>query len=475
MRGKSLVLGGAALCILACLDREYQNPFLNDDSALEAGWELDRDRNGISDSVEFYAPNCEGTPGECLRIALDSAAIARERSGQGKTGADTSRGKPRDTVIVVKPGDTVVVVQPKDTVVAVTGIQAAAVYLPMGIAKVTPAVTVLPRDAKNKGYTLRSLNEAIVKVSGIDLVPVKPGTAKVRARTEEGGFTVEFDATVVQPDTNVYETAVAVAAMEFTEGDAARTPSVTWTPANTTNQGYSLVSGNPSAVQIVAAGGASLCRPVAPGQATVTLTTKGKGLTTTFKVTVKAAPILTVKVLSILAENLVLDKGDTGALPKVTLLPAGATDKSFTLSSSNPKVVSVTGTRINALSGGQARVTAASPDGPSAAFDVTVRVPLVSLSSPDLTLEVGAKSVPAVTFLPADADNKAYTLASSDPKIVSVNEDTLTAVKKGGADITITAADGAKTFRFKVNVEKTGQGEGRKDGEEDPVSGAVLP
>lgn len=469
MRGKHLIAGFAALSIIACLDREYKNPFLGDDPAIGEGWELDRDGNGISDSVEYYARGCKATPGECLRIALDSAAIARERAEQGKIGSDSpSVEKPRDTVIIAQPKDTVVVVQPKDTVVAVTGIQVAAVYLPMGIAKVTPAVTVLPRDARNKGYTLESLDEAIVKVSGSDLVPVKPGSAKVRARTDEGGFTAEFDATVVLPDTNVYESAVAVAAMELTEGDAARAPAVTWTPANTTNQGYSLVSGNPSVVQVVVEGAASLCRPVAPGQATVTLTTKGKGLVSTFKVSVKAAPILVVKVLSILAEDLVLGKGDTGAIPMLTLLPAGATDKSFVLASSNPRVVSVSGTRLNALSGGSARVTATSPDGPSAAFDVTVRVPVVSVSSPDLSLEAGAKAVPVVSFLPADADDKEYTLASSDAKIVSVAGDTLTAVKKGGADITITTADGAKTFRFKVKVEDAGpDGADRDDGVED--------
>src|SRR5690606_15902142 len=249
-----------AMGMMGCLDREYRNPFLSSgESELEEEWKRDLNGNGIADSVEFYLGDCEAAPAECLRRAREASRIAESNAKPADTAISPSEDTiptippPQDTNPVIPPPrdtirDTVGVVPPT---VAVTGIEASAIYIPMGVPKATPSVHVLPRNAKNQGYTLASLDEAVVRVSGTDLVPVKPGSAKVRASSVEGGFAREFTATVVVEDTNTYETAITVAPMEMTAGDPAQVPEIAWTPANVTHRGYSLAGSDPAIVRVV--------------------------------------------------------------------------------------------------------------------------------------------------------------------------------------------------------------------------------
>jgi hypothetical protein len=513
-----LTMAIMALALAACLDRNYDNPFSESGSAVSDEWKSDGNGNGVSDSLERYAPDCKDSPKVCLRRALAASDSAKNQAakpdkGQGKDDPSHPSGPekpPKDTVKpadpveplkdAVKPidpvkppkdslpplnppviprdtvRDTLVVIPPRDTVrdtvvvpplpIAVAGIQAEPIHIPMGAAKATPSVSILPQDAKNRGYTLVSLDESIVKVSGRDLIGMKPGSAKVRARSDEGGLTAEFDATVFLRDTNIYEERVSVADMELMVGDPPASPAILWTPSNVSNRGYTLVSSNPAAVSVITEGGAARCKALAPGTATLTLTSQGKGLQAAFKVSVKPAPILSIPVLAIAADDMFLELGSVGKSPLVRFTPMLATNKTFTLSSDKPGIVSVSGTSLHAVSGGEASITLVSADGPSSSFKVTVRVPIVSVSSvsaPDMMLVSGGTAVPAVSVLPANAANKAYSLSSDKPNTVSVQGNAIVAVKNGSAIITITAADGGIKGTFKVTVSKKGGGDDEED------------
>jgi uncharacterized protein YjdB len=374
-------------------------------------------------------------------------------------------GDPEDTTVVITPPqDTIpkdtVVVPPKDTTVvppkpiAVTGITAEPFFLPLGVAKGRPAVVILPRNAANQGYTLQSLDASIVKVSGLDLVPVKAGTARVRAKSAEGGFSAEFEAKVVLTDTNRYETQVSAAPLEMIVEGAATAPVITWTPSDVTNRGYTLSSNAPAKVQVVMEDGIPKCKPLAEGTAQVTLRTVGKGLTTVFQVTVKPAPIIAVRVISISAPDMTLDVGAADAVPVPIIFPGFATDKSFSLQSENPAVASVNGTAIHAVSGGTARVKITSADGPSGTFQVTVRLRVQSISSLDMAMDLGgADTVPVIEILPAGASNQAYTLQSENAAVASVRGTAVHAVSGGTARIKIASADGPSgTFQVTVRV-----------------------
>lgn len=368
-------------------------------------------------------------------------------------------GEPEDTTVVISPPKDSTPV-PKDTIivppkpVAVTGITAERFFLPLGAAKGRPAVVILPRDAANQGYSLQSLDAAIVKVSGLDLVPVKAGTARIRARSAEGGFTAEFEASVVLTDTNRYETQVSAAPMEMIAGSAAMAPVISWTPSDVTHRGYTLSSSAPAKVLVVMEDGIPKCKPLAEGITQVTLRTIGKGLTTVFQVTVKPEPIINVDALSISAPDMTLDVGAADGIPEPVIIPSFATDKSYSLISENPEVASVNGTAIHAVSGGTARVKIISADGPSSTFQVTVRLRVKSVSALDMVMDLGAAdSVPAIEILPEGATDRSYSLQSETPAVASIKGAAIHAVSGGTARIKILSTDGpSSSFVVTVRV-----------------------
>ncbi len=484
------LVGFAALALTACLDRTYDNPFISDSGpATDPAWKMDRDGNGIADSVEAYARNCNGTPAECLSLAWenaqasadlaakksqDSAATAAKAKDSSVTHADTIAKPipPKDTVKTpIPPKDTVKVpIPPRDTVrdtvivppkaIAAIGIEAQIIYIPMGVQKARPSVSLLPRDAANQGYSLQSLDESTVKVSGVDLVPVKPGSATVRARSDDGGFTTEFQANVLVTDTNRYETEISVAPMLLVADADAQAPAITWKPADVTNRSYTLTSADPGKVLVVMEGGTPKCKPIAAGKADVTLKTLGKGLTAIFTVTVKAAQIVTHPVFSISAEDVGLALGGADVAPKVAYQPLTATNKAYTLKSGNPGVVSVSGSQLHAVGGGSATVTITSVDGPSGTFKATVTVRVQSISAPDLNLANGDSGVIVPVFTPANPDDSAFSMSSNTPETVSVSGNKVQALKNGKAVITLLAADGGIKGSFTVTVTKKGNGGG---------------
>jgi uncharacterized protein YjdB len=394
-------------------------------------------------------------PGALAAAVLLASCLERDfdASTSADVTADTST-TPKDTTkppVIIR--DTVrdtVIAPPKK--IAVTGITAENIYMPIGVAKARPLVTILPRTATNQDYSLQSLDASVAKVSGRELIPLKAGTARIRAKSDEGGFTAEFQATVLIQDTNRYETEVSAAAMELTEGGPAQAPSITWKPADVTQRGYSLTSANPARVQIVTEDGIPKCKPLAAGDVDVTLKTLGKGLTAKFKVTVKPAPILTFPVLGISAQAVNLDLGAPDVAPKVSYSPPNATNRTYSLQSDNPGVVSVADTLLHAAGGGTALVTITSADGPSNAFRVTVKVRVQAISYHDTTLEDGQEAEIAADILPANADNLKFSLASDQPGVVKAEAHRIQAKKPGVATITLTAEDGGVTGSFKVTV-----------------------
>lgn len=85
-------------------------------------------------------------------------------------------------------------------------------------------------------------------------------------------------------------------------------------------------------------------------------------------------------------------------------------------------------------------------------WDKTVSGVSVESSEVKLT-KAGDTSQIKVTVTPSDAANKKVTYASSNPKVVTVDENgKITAVANGNATITVTTEDGAKTATVKVMV-----------------------
>ena len=77
----------------------------------------------------------------------------------------------------------------------------------------------------------------------------------------------------------------------------------------------------------------------------------------------------------------------------------------------------------------------------------------VTLNKTSLELEVGAKATLSATVLPAEAADKSVTWSSSNPKVATVKDGVVTALKAGTTTITVTTTNGLKAT-CKVTVLK---------------------
>ena len=141
------------------------------------------------------------------------------------------------------------------------------------------------------------------------------------------------------------------------------------------------------------------------------------------------------------------------------IVPANATNKSVTWSSSVPAVATVSDGVVSALSAGSTVITVKTADGNhTATCTVTVSAAAVSvtgvtLNKTALTLTEGGEETLVAEVAPANATNKAVTWESGNPEVASVDQSgKVTAVKAGTATITVTTADGGKTASCTVTV-----------------------
>ncbi len=242
-------------------------------------------------------------------------------------------------------------------------------------------------------------------------------------------------------------TSVSAASINLNLGQVAL-PSISFTPTNATDKSYNLTSSDSSIVSIK---GDSLIG-VKQGTATITLTTNDRGWVTTFSAHVIT---VTVPVASLSALDMVLIKGQD-TLPAIGVLPVTASDKTYSLISSNLSVVAIAGDTLKAINLGNAQITISSHDGSAqSTFQVTVQaafVPVTSVSASPISLAVGQTVTPAVTVAPSDATNIAYTLASGGAG-VTVSGHNLFGVSVGTTLITITSVSGSVTGTFNATVQ----------------------
>jgi uncharacterized protein YjdB len=156
-----------------------------------------------------------------------------------------------------------------------------------------------------------------------------------------------------------------------------------------------------------------------------------------------------------------LTVGGTDTLT-ATVMPADASNKNVTWTSSAPSVATVSSTGlVTAVSAGTATITAkTAAGGYTASCAVTVNNPVVHPTSVSLnkttdTLTVGGTDALTATVMPAGASNKNVTWTSSAPSVATVSSAGLvTAVSIGTATITAKTADGSYTASCAVTVSK---------------------
>ena len=346
-----------------------------------------------------------------------------------------------------------------DVTIPVTGINltpATASLTSVGATQQLTA-TVLPANARNKAvtYATSAAGVATVSTSGL-ITAVANGTANITATTADGGFSKVCAVTVNIP-VPVASVSVSPTTATLTSVGATQqlTPSVA--PTNATNKAVTYSTSN-AGVSTVSTSG--LITAVANGTANITVTTADGAKTAVCAVTVAIpVPVTTINVTP--ATKTLTAVNATQAMA-AEVLPANATNKAVTWSSSAPAVAKVDASTgvVTALTNGTANIIATAADGSGKTGQgvITVSIPVpvasVSVSPTTATLtSVGATQQLTPTVLPANATNKAVTYSTSAAGVATVSASGLiTAVANGTADITVKTTDGAKTAKCAVTV-----------------------
>ena len=300
----------------------------------------------------------------------------------------------------------------------------------------TLTATISPSNAENQKVLWSSSNSSVATVKEGVVTAIKPGSATITVKSDDGGKTATCEVTVnakVYPVTSI---ALDRTSHEMTEGDEF-TLTVTINPSNATNKNVSWKSSNTS-VATVSNGKVTA---VKAGSATITVTTEDGSKTATCEVTVNAK-VYPVTGVSLNQTSVSLTEGDDFDLT-ATVYPSNATNKKVTWSSSDTSVASVKNGMVVAIKPGTAIITVTTEDGnKTATCEIIVSerfypVTGVSLNVTNATLTIGETLVLTATVLPSNATNKNLTWSSSNETVATVIDGKIHALTIGSATITV--------------------------------------
>ncbi len=249
----------------------------------------------------------------------------------------------------------------------------------------TLTATVAPSNADNQNVSWSSSDNSVATVdqSG-NVSAISAGTAVITVTTEDGGKTHSCTVTVTAPAAPIPVTAIALNKSTATIGiGSSETLTVNYTPADA-NTGKA-VSWSSSNTSIATVDNSGKVTGVAAGTATITATsTTDNTISASCSVTVEAIAVTGVSINPTSANLQIGGSTDLTA----TVLPANATDKSVSWTSSNTAVATVNNGHVTAIAAGTATITVTTTDGSKTAFcsvTVTAGPPVPSTS---LTIHV---------------------------------------------------------------------------------------
>ncbi|MDI9522510.1 MAG: Ig-like domain-containing protein [Bacteroidota bacterium] len=317
--------------------------------------------------------------------------------------------------------------------------------------------TVLPHNATDKSLTWTSSNPTAATVNQAgEVTALTIGTTTIRATAKDGSDKYdECVVTVVEP---ILVTGVTLDQTELTlkEGDIVLL-TATVLPDNATDPSLNWTSSNPAVASVNAAG---MISALEMGTTTIRATANdGSGHYAECTLTVEEyiPPVIPVTSVTLDKTTLTLEEGQSASL-NATVMPADASDKSLTWSSSNPAVATVNDAGVvTALTAGTTIVKATANDDSGKYGECTVtvqegvppQVPVtaVTLNKTTLTLLEGASASLIATVTPDNATDKSLTWSSSNPAVASVNQaGVVTALTAGTTTVKATANDASGKY-----------------------------
>ena len=325
--------------------------------------------------------------------------------------------------------------------VAVTGItlSESSITLVAGGETATLTATVTPDNATNKTVTWTSSDKSVATVEDGVVTPVAEGTATITAKageqTAECAVTVNPEGTII-PVTKVELNKTSLTLNE----EASETLTATVKPENATNKTVTWSSDKTDVATVDSNG-----KVTAVAEGTATITAKAGEQTATCAVTVvaKDADIVAVTGITLDKTTLSLEEGDEETLT-ATVLPATATNKTVTWTSSDTGVATVENGKVKAVAAGNATITAKAGE-QTAECAVTVTAastenpPVTDPENPpsgddgdkskSMTLNVGDLDVGDITETKTVGDFTFVIDSSSNKLSVEANEKTVDGIK----------------------------------------------
>ncbi len=313
--------------------------------------------------------------------------------------------------------------------------------------------TILPTNATNQAVTWSSSNTTIATVDQNGLVTGKgAGVTYITVRTQDGGFTATCTVTVQSRGVAVTSVSVSPTTKTMEVGDVYQLVA-TVLPTNATNRNVTWSSSNSSIASVSSTG---VVTAKAAGTAYITVTTEDGGFVASCCITVIPKTVR-VTGISLNQTALGMEVDDTYQLV-ATIIPANATNRNGTWTSSNPSIATVAAGVVTARAVGTTTITVTTADGGYTATCVVtvttkaVRVTGISLNQTTLGMEVDDTYQLVATITPANATNRNVTWTSSNPSIATVAAGVVTARAVGTTTITVTTADGGYTATCLVTV-----------------------
>ena len=328
----------------------------------------------------------------------------------------------------------------------------------MGIGEVQYlSYEIWPANATEKSVTWTSSNANVATVNQYGVVTGKAlGQTVITATAIDGSKQSASFIVTVGSSTILVNRVEIYGKGALSVGETENLGWAVW-PTNADNKSIAFTSSNTNVASVSEYG---VVKAVAAGTARITaIALDGSGVTASYDVVVSnVAPVLVTYVGVDGRKSLMIGEVDYLAYE---ILPANASNKTVTFTSSNPAVATVNQYgMVTAVGVGSAVLTATANDGSGVQASFTVTVSPVAGQVTKIALYgKGSLGIGSVEYLsyevwPADAVNKGITFSTSNAKIATVNEyGVVTGVGKGTATITATAKDGSGVKgTYTVNV-----------------------
>ena len=264
-------------------------------------------------------------------------------------------------------------------IVSVTGVSLNELTIDLDVGeKDTLTATVKPDDATNKKVTWISNNAEVVAVNEEgEIEALKEGTATITVKTDDGSKTDSCTVTVTKKIVSVTGVSLNELAIVLAVG-AKDTLTATVRPDDAINKKVTWSSNN---AEVVAVNEEGEIEALKEGTATIIVTTDDGSKTATCAVTVTLTGIIEVTDITLSWYSGVIIAGYK-ALLTATVLPANATDRTITWSSSNEAVATVNNGEVTALLAGSTYITATAGEKTAKCFvTVTGSIGKVSINN----------------------------------------------------------------------------------------------